>query len=168
MTVAARVCMSVTQRQETEENLSQNCITKMFRDLRDTHAHSTELERSSACKFGVSVSHVLRTWYFADSNALGGSLCWQPQRSHVQMAETLQTSPASHSSGTSAVGTYMTVHVLSARHEQSLDVLRFTRGCCGIAFGEPLSALCTLCFALAASARNPPHHTDVATDVSTQ
>ena len=26
----------------------------------------------------------------------------------------------------------MNVHVLSARHEQSLDVLRFTRGCCGL------------------------------------
>ena len=108
---------------ETEANLSQNCVTKLFGDLRDTHAHSTDLERTSVCRFGVGVSHVLRTWCFADSSALGGSLCLQPQKSHVQIAEALQTSSACHSIGTGAVETQMNVHVLSARHEQSLDVL---------------------------------------------
>ena len=128
MSVAARWCMSVTQRRETETNLSQNCITKMFQDLRDTHTHSTELEPTSLCSCGVRVSHVLGAWYFADSNTVGVGLCLQPQKSHVQMTEAWQTSFACHSNGTSAVGTHTNVHVLSARQEHSLDVLRFTRG----------------------------------------
>ena len=47
------------------------------------------------------------------------------------MTEPLQTSSACHSNGTSAVGTQMNVHVLSTSQKQSLDVLRFTRGCGG-------------------------------------
>ena len=91
MIVVAHVCMSATQRLEALTNLSQKSITKLFRDLRDTHAHSTELERTSACGFGVGVSHILRAQYFADSNTLGSNLCLQPEKSHVQMTEALQT-----------------------------------------------------------------------------
>ena len=112
-----RVCVSVTQRQETTPELSCDWITKLLRDLRDTHTHLTELERTSVCKVGVGVSHVFGTWYFADSNTRGGSLCLQPRKSHVQMTEALQTPSACHSNGTSAVGTQMDVHVLSTSQE---------------------------------------------------
>ena len=46
MAVAACVGVSVTQRQAAAANLSQNCITKLFWDLHDTHTHTTELERT--------------------------------------------------------------------------------------------------------------------------
>ena len=110
-------------------NLLQDCITKLFRDLCDAHLRSTELERAFVCRFGVS--HVFRTKHLADSNVLAGGLCLQPQKPHVQMTEPLQTSSACHSNGTRAVGTQMDVHVLSTSQKQSLDVLRFTRGCGG-------------------------------------
>ena len=86
-------------------NLSQDCTTKLFRDLCDAHIQSTELEQTSVCRLGVGVSHVLRTWHLADSNILVGRLCLQPQKSHVQMTEPLQTSSACHSNGARAVGT---------------------------------------------------------------
>ena len=93
MAVAARVCMSVTQRQETAENLSHNCNTKLFRDLRDSHTHPTELERTSVCKFGVGVGHVLKSWNFVDSKTLGGSLA-TIETTHPDDKSVLQTSPA--------------------------------------------------------------------------
>ena len=77
--VAAHVCERDTET-ETKSKLPRDCTTKLFRDLRNTHTHTTELERTSVCRFGVGVSHVLRTWYFADSNTLGCSLCLQPQK----------------------------------------------------------------------------------------
>ena len=107
-------------------NLSQDSITKLFRDLCDADIQSTELERTSVCRFGVGVSHVLRTW-----NILAGGLRLQRQKSQVQMTQPLQTSSACHTNGARAVGTQMDLHVLSTSQEQSLDVLRFTRGCGG-------------------------------------
>ena len=61
MAVAARVCMSVTQRQETAANLSQNCNTKLFRDLRDS-PYSSDRTRANVC---------LQVW------------CWRRPRSQV-------------------------------------------------------------------------------------
>ena len=89
MIVAAHVCMSVTESLEAVTNLSQHSITKLFRDLRDTHTDSTEFERTSVCKFGVGVSHILKTWCLTGSNTFGGSLCLQPKISHVQMTKAL-------------------------------------------------------------------------------
>ena len=91
MIVAAHVCISVTQRLEAVTNLSQNSITKLFRDLRDTHTDSTELERTSVCRFGVGVSHIFKTWCLTGSNTFGGSLCLQPKISHVQMTKALHS-----------------------------------------------------------------------------
>ena len=73
MSVAARVCVSVTQRQETDANLSQNCFTKLI-----LGSHSIKLERTFVCKYEIGTSHILGTWQFADSNTLGGSLSLQP------------------------------------------------------------------------------------------
>ena len=57
MFVAARVCMSVTQRRVAVANLSQNSIMSLFGDLRDTHTQTTEFVRTCVCKFGVIASH---------------------------------------------------------------------------------------------------------------
>ena len=73
MSVAARMCVSVIQRQETDTNLSQNCFTKLI-----LGSHSTKLERTFVCKYEIGTSHILGTWLFAGSNTLGGSLSLQP------------------------------------------------------------------------------------------
>ena len=80
MSVAARQRVSVTQKQETDANLSQNCSTKLCRDLCDTHTHPTKLLRTFVCRFGVGISHILKTWSLADSKTLGGRLSLQPQK----------------------------------------------------------------------------------------
>ena len=92
MAVAAHVSMSDdTETGKLRRTCLQDGTTKLFRDLCDAHIQSTELERTLVCRFGVGVSHVLQTWHLADPNILTGGLCLQPQKSHVQMTEALQT-----------------------------------------------------------------------------
>ena len=56
-----------------------------------------------SANFVLASATFSRTWYFADSNMLGGSFCLQPQKSYVQMTEALQASSACNANGTSAV-----------------------------------------------------------------
>ena len=75
----------------------------------------------------LSAGFVFESAKFSDPDTLlirtrfGGSFSLPPQISHVQMTEALQTSSACHSNGTSAVGTQVNVHVVSASRELSLD-----------------------------------------------
>ena len=127
MSVAARVCVSVTQRQETDTNLSQNCFTKLFWDL---------IRQNSSKRWFASM--VLASATFSGPGSLlirtrlaVVSACNHFQ-SHVLMTEALQN-PLLLSNPMALVlsGTRMDVHVLSTSMDQSLDVLRFTCGCGG-------------------------------------
>ena len=67
------VCVSVTQRQGTKSRSSRDWITKLFRDLCDTHTCTTDLERTSVCKFGVGVGNVLGPKYRGGINKKNNS-----------------------------------------------------------------------------------------------
>ena len=132
MAVAAPVSMSDDTKtgklwRTCHRTVSRNCfgisVTPIFNRQNSSDRLSAGLVLASATFSGPGTL-LVRTFLLAVSAC-------KPQKSLVQMTEPLQTSSACHTNGARAVGTQMDVHVLSTSQEQSLYVLRFTRGCGG-------------------------------------
>ena len=125
-TVAAHVSMSDDKEtgklwRTCHKTVSRNCFGISVTPIVNRQNSSERLSASLVLASATLLIRAIRV----------GGLCLQPQKSHVQMTEPLQTSSACHSNGAGAVGTQMDVLVLSTSQEQSLDVLRFPRGCGG-------------------------------------
>ena len=122
---AARVSMS------DDTDASRHCfgisVTPIFDRQNSSERLSANFVFASATFSGPSTL-LIRTFV---SSILRETLAQMVRLVSHLLLKPLQTSSACHSSGTRAVGTQTDVHVLSTSQKQSLDVLRFPRGCGG-------------------------------------